>query len=68
MQKKKEIVDDYYSLVGLKTPVEKTAPLKDQPVNTTIKPIPKPSLPSRRTRRRSSTIGGKKYKTKKSIK
>ena len=67
MQKKKEIVDDYYSLVGLKTPVEKTAPLENQPVDATTKPTSRTSRRTRRTRRtrRSSTIGGKKHKTKK---
>ena len=65
MQKKQAIVDDYYSLVGLKKPVEKTAPLKEQPVDTTTQPTPRNSRTSRRTRRRSSTIGGKKHKTKK---
>ena len=65
MQKKQNIVDDYYSLVGLKKPVEKTAPLKYQPVDTTTQSTPRTSRTSRRTRRRSSTIGGKKHKTKK---
>jgi hypothetical protein len=65
MQKKQEIVNDYYSLVGLKKPVEKTASLEHQPVDTTTKPIPM-SPPSRRTRRtRSATLGGRKHKTKK---
>ena len=64
MQKKQNIVDDYYSLVGLKKPVEKTAPLKEQPVDITTQPTPRTSRRTR-TRRRSSTIGGKKHKTKK---
>lgn len=67
MQKKQDIVNDYYSLVGLKKPVEKTAPLENQPVYTTTKTIPidKFAQKTRTRTRRNYTLGGKKSKTKK---
>lgn len=40
MQKKQELLNDYYYLVGLQKPPEKRALLKYQPVDTTSKPVP----------------------------
>lgn len=66
MQKKTNIINDYYSLTGLKPPSTKTAPSKYIPVDSTTKPEPK-SITSRRRRRRirrnNITRGGKKHYT-----
>ena len=63
MQKKQNIINDYYKLVGQDESSENTAPLENQPVDTTTKKSPNKSNQSRRYR--SSTLGGtKKSKSK----
>ncbi len=54
MQKKTNIINDYYSLTGLKPPPEKTAPSKYIPLDSTTKP----DIASRRTRRTTKGIRG----------
>ena len=48
MQKKQDIINDYYSLVGLKNPSEKTASSKYIPIDTTTQSIPNKSNKTRK--------------------
>ena len=64
LQKKKNIVNDYYYLVGLDKPLDKTAKLADRPVNTL--PIAYPVLPEKKTVTTTTTTtytGGKRNTT-----
>ena len=58
MQKKQDIVNDYYSLIGLKHPSEKTALNKYIPINTNTQSI---SSKYNRYNNKNNTIGRKKY-------
>ena len=68
LQKKNDIVNDYYYLVGLDKPLGKTAPLSEQPINTL--PVARPVANPKKTVTTTTTYyGGNRNKnTKRNIK
>lgn len=62
IQKKQNIINEYYTLVGLKKPLNKTAPQNDIPVDTTTKI---PEKKKKFTISSSTQTGGKKTRNRK---